>query len=481
MYARLRVAAATVLGLLLLAFGAAVLTSARMQRAIASPLLDLARTARAISSTRNYSLRAAPASNDEIGVVIRAFNEMLDRIADALERERQAGRLKDEFLATLSHELRTPLTAMLGWTRMMRSSRLDDATQVKALEIIERNARAQATLVEDLLEMSRLKSGRPRLRVREADLAAIIDAALEVIQPAAAAKQLRLNVDVGPRPALTYGDPDRLQQVIWNLLSNAVKFTSPQGQIWVGLERHNGYRVTVADNGAGIEPTFLPVVFEPFRQADATTSREYAGLGLGLAIVKQLVELHGGTISAHSNGRDKGARFEIHLPSVVLPSAESVVGRDASPVGALPAAVVDSSLLRGLHVLVVDDEEDARVLLETALTQYGAQVSTAASAAEALAEIDRRLPDVLVSDISMPHEDGLALIRQVRARVPARGGAIPAVAITACASFSDGRSAKAAGFQAHVVKPFEPSEVATVTAHLAQRDASDPRFTGQLG
>ncbi len=478
MYARLRVAGATVLGLLALAIGAAFLTSARMQRSIASPLLELAATAQAISSTRNYSLRAAPASNDEIGVVMRAFNEMLDRIAEALERERQAGRLKDEFLATLSHELRTPLTAMLGWTRMLRSSRLDPEMHSKALEIIERNARAQSMLVEDLLDMSRIASGRPRLQVREADLAAIIDAAIEVVQPAAAAKQLRLNVEIGARPAPTYGDPDRLQQVVWNLLSNAVKFSRPQGQVSVRLESRDGYHVSVQDTGSGIEPRFLPRVFDPFRQADATSSREYGGLGLGLAIAKQLVELHGGTIEARSEGRDKGATFEVHLPSIVLASEERP-GHERSAAEPRPVATVDGSLLRGLRVLVVDDEEDARGLLETALKQYGASVITAASATEALAEIDRRPPDVLLSDISMPNEDGHSLIRRVRSRPASQGGLIPAVAITACASITGGRDAEAAGFQAYVAKPFELAEVASLTALLGRRSA-DPSLTSQV-
>ena len=324
MYARLRVAAATALGLLLLAFGAAVLTSARIQRSIARPLLQLADTARTISTTRNYALRAAVESDDEIGVVVRSFNEMLDRIGEALERERQAGRLKDEFLATLSHELRTPLTAMLGWTRMLRSSRLEPAMQTRALEIIERNARAQASLVEDLLDMSRIVSGRPRLRIVDTDLAAVVDAAVEVVQPAATAKRLRLTIEIGERPAMTSGDAGRLQQVVWNLLSNAVKFTPPEGHIHVRLRRDNGYRLSVTDTGAGIEPGFLPIVFEPFRQIDGTSSREYGGLGLGLAIAKQLVELHGGTIEARSHGRGTGSTFEVYLPSVVPAADEHV-------------------------------------------------------------------------------------------------------------------------------------------------------------
>jgi len=464
MYARLRVAVATVLGLLLLAFGAAFLTSARMQRSIARPLLELADTAHAISNTRNYALRAAAASNDEIGVVMRAFNEMLDRIGEALERERQVGRLKDEFLATLSHELRTPLTAMLGWTRMLRSSKLDAAMQARALEIIERNARAQASLIEDLLDMSRIVSGRPRLRVADVDLAAVVDAAVDVVQPAASAKRLRLAVDITDRPAMTHGDAGRLQQVVWNLMSNAVKFTPPDGRIDVRLERGNGYRLSVCDTGPGIEPPFLPIVFEPFRQIDGTSSREYGGLGLGLAIAKQLVELHGGTIEARSGGRGTGATFEVYLPSIVPAAAEHAAPhRSLEPE---PPARIDRSLLRGMRVLVVDDEEDARALLETALTQYGAEVLTASNAAEALAEIERHQPDVLVSDIGMPTEDGHSLIRKLRLRPRSEGGGIPAIAVTAYASIADRHAAEAAGFQAHVAKPFEIAEIASLAATL---------------
>jgi len=470
MYDRIRVAGVTILVLLLLATGAAFLISARIQQSIASPLLQLADTAHAISQSRDYTLRAPSGSNDEIGVVMRSFNEMLDRITEALERERQAGRLKDEFLATLSHELRTPLTAMLGWTRMLRSSRLDAAMQAKALEIIERNARAQAVLVEDLLDMSRIVSGKPRLQIGEADLAAIVDAAVEVVQPAAAAKRLDLKVEIDSRPAMSYGDAGRLQQVVWNLLSNAVKFTPPDGQIRVRLERDNGYTLSVQDTGSGIEPRYLPIIFEPFRQADGTSSREYGGLGLGLAIVKQLVELHGGTIEAHSLGHGTGATFEVHLPSVVPARGAALVPHRSSQ--SLPPSRVDESLLRGLRVLVVDDEEDARVLLETALTQHGADVTTASSAADALAEIERHPPDMLLSDIGMPHEDGYFLIREVRARPHASGGGIPAIAITAYATASDRLAVEAAGYQAHVAKPFELSEIAQLVAALGHTTGS---------
>ena len=495
-YDRLRIGGATVVGLLLIAVGAGFLIAARMQRAIASPLLHLADTARAISTSRDYSLRAVPTSNDEVGVVVHAFNDMLDRIAQrttdlskanaelereveerrrveaertaALERERDANRLKDEFLATLSHELRTPLNAVLGWTRVLRATRVEPATEQRALESIERNARAQARLIEDLLEISRIVTGRLRLQVQDTDLAAIVEAAVEVVMPAALAKRLQLSIELDSKPALTMGDPDRLQQVVWNLLSNAVKFTPPDGRVTVRLERSHGYRLVVTDTGPGIDPKFLPYVFEPFRQADGTASREHGGLGLGLAIAKQLVELHGGTIHAHSAGRGSGATFEVRLPSMVMSPASRPI-TDA-PIAALPPSSIDSSLLRNVRVLVVDDEEDTRMLLLLALSQYGAEVFTASNADDAMAEIERHKPDVLLSDIGMPHEDGYTLIRRVRAQ-PSRGANIVAVALTAYATDQDRSDAMAAGFQAHVAKPFEPYEVARLVARLTREGA----------
>jgi signal transduction histidine kinase/ActR/RegA family two-component response regulator len=470
MYERLRVFMGTMFGLLVLAVAAAILTGTRMQRSIASPLLQLADTARTISTSRDYSLRATPQSNDEIGTVINAFNEMLDRTVEALERERTANRLKDQFLATLSHELRTPLNAVLGWTRVLRSARLEETAQSKALEAIERNARVQALLIEDLLDMSRIASGTPRLDFHAADLAAIVDASVEVIRPAAFAKRVRLEVEIRTRPAMTHGDSGRLQQVVWNLLSNAIKFTPPEGQVSILLERRGGYRVSVRDTGAGIDASFLPLVFEPFRQADGTITREHGGLGLGLAIAKQLVELHGGTIEAGSAGRGEGATFDVYLPSVIAAPAQ---GDMHDPVcDALPAMRMDDRLLDGLHVLVVDDEEDARELLATTLTRYGAEVTTAASAATAWTEIERHPPDVLLSDIGMPDQDGYTLVRQLRLRPPLRGGGIPAVAITAYASVNDRLAAESAGYQAHVAKPFEPSEVARLVATLGRSPSS---------
>jgi signal transduction histidine kinase/ActR/RegA family two-component response regulator len=501
LWARLQVGTATLAGLLLLAIAAAFVVAQRMQRAVTDPLLALAGTAKAVSGTRDYSLRATPGSKDEIGVVVAAFNDMLDRIAErttelsranselqreveerrrveaertaALERERDANRLKDEFLATLSHELRTPLNAVLGWTRVLRSMRAEPATEARALESIERNARAQARLIEDLLEVSRIVTGKLRLQVRETDLALIVDAAVEIVQPAATAKQLTVSVHIGDRPAMTAGDPDRLQQVIWNLLSNAVKFTPPGGQVTVRLERHGGYRLSVQDSGAGIDARFLPFVFEPFRQADGTASREHGGLGLGLAIAKQLVELHGGTIEARSAGKGSGATFEVVLPSVIV-SARERPGRDRLAVPR-PPEPIDPALLCNLHVLVVDDEEDARVLLETALRQYGADVSPASSVAEAFEAIDRQAPDVILSDIGMPHEDGYSFLRRLRARPVSQGGAIPAVAVTAYASEADRSSTQAAGYETHVSKPFEPAEIARLVARLASTASSRRR------
>jgi signal transduction histidine kinase/CheY-like chemotaxis protein len=493
---RLRIGGITAGALLLLAIATAFLIAQRMQRAIASPMLQLADTARAISASRDYGLRAAPGSHDEVGVVVLAFNDMLDRIAErdtelsranaeleseveerrrveaertaALARERDANRLKDEFLATLSHELRTPLNAVLGWTRVLRAAHVEPATHTRALESIERNARAQARLIEDLLEVSRIVTGKLRIQVRPVDLAALVDAAVEVVQPAAMAKKIALHVTVAVRPAMTSGDPDRLQQVVWNVLSNAVKFTPAEGSVTVRLERMHGYRLTVSDSGPGIEPRFLPHVFEAFRQADGTASREHGGLGLGLAIAKQLVELHGGTIEAHSGGRGTGATFEIFLPSIV-PAPSPEAPREIVSAAAPAPAVVNGEMLRNVHVLVVDDEEDARLLLETTLSQYGADVTIAASAAEALQAIERAVPDILLSDVGMPHEDGYSLIRRVRARPAAAGGAIPAVAITAYASANDRLAALSAGFQAHVAKPFEPREIAALVAQLGRR------------
>ena len=451
---RLSVLGGIMTALLAFAVLVAALVGHRMQRTIADPLLALANTARVVSETKNYSLRGVVKSNDEVGTVVRSFNDMLDRVEERNAELSQANRLKDEFLATLSHELRTPLNAILGWIRIVRSADLAPETRTRALESIERNAGLQARLIEDLLEVSRIVTGKLHLQTRRADLATIVDAAVEIVQPAATAKNIRLNAVTVVRPAMTKGDPDRLQQVVWNLLSNAVKFTPPGGTINLRLSRDRGYLLTVSDDGIGIDPAMLPQMFQPFRQLDASPTRQQGGLGLGLAIVRQLVELHGGTVSARSQGAGTGATFEVRLPSV-LP-ADEPHRHEPTPV---PDPALPSRLLSGIDVLVVDDEEDARELLKTVFDSHGAAVTAVASVAEALREVERSVPQVIVSDIGMPTEDGFSLMRRIRARPARAGGNVPAVALTAYASASDRDAALAAGFQAHVAKPFEPDAV----------------------
>jgi len=463
---RLRVGAAAVATFLLIALAASFLIARRIQHVIAAPLLELAGAARTISTGQDDSVRVTPTSNDEVGVVIQAFNAMLDRISERNAELSRANHLKDEFLATLSHELRTPLGAVLGWTRVLRTTGAEGATRERGLEAIERNARAQSRLVEDLLEISRIVTGKLRIQVRPVDLAEIIDAAIEVVRPAAAAKQIALTTEIAVRPAMTSGDPDRLQQVAWNLISNAVKFTTPGGAVRIRLTRNAGYRIVVTDTGKGIDSRFLPHVFDAFRQADGTTTREHGGLGLGMAIARELVELHGGTIKARSDGDGHGSTFQVDLPSVVgdVPAGTEPPARSAGRA----TTAIDRDLLRDLRILVVDDEADARDLIEMALSQYGAIVTTVDSAAAALSEIDRRLPDVLLSDVGMPRQDGFELIRRVRSRPLERGGGIPAIAVTAYASARDRESVLTSGYEAHVAKPFEPEALAQTVAALCR-------------
>ena len=461
---RIAIGGAILTGLLVLAAVVAVVLGARMQRAIATPLLQLAETARAVSNTKDYSLRAVSRSNDEVGAVVQAFNEMLGRVQESTAELSRANRLKDEFLATLSHELRTPLNAVLGWTQVLRASKMPPTTEARALESIERNARAQARLIEDLLEISRIVTGKLRMHVAAVDLAVIIESAIEVVQPAAEAKRITLIKDMQSRPAMTAADPDRLQQVVWNLLSNAVKFTPIGGQVMVRLAHQDGFVVTVSDTGIGIDPIFLPHIFDPFRQADGSLAREYGGLGLGLAIVRQLVELHGGTVAAHSLGTGRGATFEVRLPSE-LPTES--VKRSSKPM-VVPTTAVQPHLLVGVDVLVVDDDEDARELLRTTLSSYGARVTAVASSAEATRALERSVPDVMVSDLGMPGEDGYALIRRVRSRPSAAGGLVPAIALTAYASDADREATRIAGYHAHVAKPFDPSELAQLIHQFAR-------------
>jgi signal transduction histidine kinase len=405
-------------------------------------------------------------ANRELSNEIAERRRIEEERAQLLVREQQANRLKDEFLATISHELRTPLNAVLGWARVLRSTDLPSALRTRALESIERNASAQARLIDDLLEVSRIVTGKLRLKVRPMDLAQVIDAAMEVVRPAAEARGIRLERRYRRRPWPTQGDPDRLQQIAWNLLSNAVKFTSPGGTVRVELDREGTLdRIAVHDTGKGIDPSFLPHVFAPIRQADASTTRDQGGLGIGLAIVRQLTELHGGTVKAESDGAGLGATFV-----VLLPSHDPVM---ATRQGAASASTPETHVpdLSRTRVLVVDDDADARELLTATLGYYGADVVAAENASEALALIPELRPDVVLSDIGMRGEDGYALIRRVRALPPGRGGVVPAIALTAYAATNDRARSLAAGFQMHVPKPFDPLELARVVERLVDSTA----------
>lgn len=378
-----------------------------------------------------------------------------------------ANRAKDAFLATISHELRTPLSPILCWSRMLREGALDGSQSCQALEAIERNARAQARLIEDLLDVSRIVSGKLRLDVCPVEVQPVIQAAIEVVRPAADAKNIRLQAVLDTASATVSGDPQRLQQVVWNLLSNAIKFTPKGGRVQVVLERVNSHvEIAVVDNGPGISPEFLPRVFERFQQADNTDTREHGGLGLGLAIVRHIVELHGGNVRVESPGPGRGAVFTVTLPLAAvtraLPPAER---RHPTAVDTPPRRPYPE--LNGLRVLVVDDEPDSNETLRTLLTRCHAEVQTAASSAQALEISGNWRPDVLLSDIGMPDEDGYTLLNKLRAR-GGDFGRIPAIALTAYASPDDRVRALEAGFQMHVPKPVEPIELVTVVANVAR-------------
>jgi signal transduction histidine kinase/ActR/RegA family two-component response regulator len=362
----------------------------------------------------------------------------------------QANQVKDEFLAVLSHELRSPLNPILGWTKLLRTQQLSPEKVDQALATVERNAKLQAQLIEDLLDISRMLRGKLSLNIAPVDLAAVIQGAIETVQLAASSKSIQIQTLLQLPKKTLLGDANRLQQVVWNLLSNAVKFTPNQGQITIRLEDWDRQiQIQVSDNGKGINPDFLPHIFEYFRQADSSTTRQFGGLGLGLAIARQIVELHGGTIQAESPGEGLGATFTVRLPVATVTSE--------SPTA--PEPLAQTANLAGLHILVVDDEPDMRSLAEFILLQQGAQVTVASSAAEALFAVSQFVPHVLLCDIGMPEMDGYALMQQIRARSPEAGGKIPAIALTAYAGEYDRRQALAAGFQRHISKPVEPDEL----------------------
>ena len=375
--------------------------------------------------------------------------------------------IKDEFLATLSHELRTPLNAVLGWSGVLLARGGNDPDLLRGLETIARNARAQAQLIEDLLDMNRIVSGKVRLDVQRMDLAPIVESVLESVRPSADGKGIRLRKTIDPNAGPVFGDPNRLQQIVWNLVNNAVKFTPKGGKVDVLLQRVNSHvEITVHDSGIGIAPAFLPHLFERFRQADSSTTRKYGGLGLGLSIVKQLVELHGGTVSASSPGTDQGATFVVSLPFRAV--HESDPSSRAHPKSGHPSSRESAEVsLAGLTVLVIDDEVDARELVQSLLCDVGAEAIIAGSADEGLELLKARRPHVIVSDIGMPDRDGYQFMRDVRALTPEQGGRTPAIALTAFARSEDRTRAMLAGYQVHVSKPIEPDELVATIKSLA--------------
>ena len=387
-----------------------------------------------------------------------------------------ANRMKDEFLATVSHELRTPLTAIMGWSHMLRKGKLDETTLARAVETIDRNAKSQAQLVEDILDVSRMIMGKLRLNIGPVDLASVINAAIDSVQLAADSKGIELKVTLDPSARHTLGDSSRLQQVVWNLLSNAIKFTPSGGRIEVSLERANGQlQIRVSDSGCGISTDFLPFVFDRFRQADGTPTRTHGGLGLGLAIVRHLVELHGGTVHADSSGEEKGATFTISLPPAT--DQKRAKGRKRETATLLAAKAINDEApllpsLEGMKLLVVDDDQDTLQILSLMLEDQKARVQAASSVAEALEVLQWYEPDVLVSDLGMPGEDGYALIEKLRALDVKSGKHTPAVALTSYVRVADRTRALSAGFNMFVPKPIEPSELITAIANLAE--AAEP-------
>ncbi len=437
-----------------------------VSHAIAKPIARLAAAARAMQEGR-FDQPTGVGGPTEVRQLAHAFSSMARSIGDLVQREHTArleaeaaSCLKDEFLATLSHELRTPLTAILGWASIVTRGHADETRAAHAMRAIERSARTQARLVDELLDVSRLVSGQMRLNLSAVSLNAVVDDALEGARPAAEAKKLEL-VKRSDAPMHTIrADAGRLQQVVWNLLSNAVRFTPPGGRIEVSLrEVDDQAEVRVTDTGIGIHPDFVPHVFERFRQGDSSTTRTHGGLGLGLAIVRHLVELHGGTVGAESAGEGRGATFVVRLPiradmPVLVPSAD-LVGRRDGP-----------TTLHGTRVLVVDDDPDAREILRAMLEDAGATVATTASAGETRALMGQLRPDLLIADIGMPNEDGYSLIRSVRALESDLTGHVPAIALTAHARAEDIDRAFASGFQVHVAKPVEASHLLSTIATL---------------
>ena len=470
--ARLRTQGAAVAVIVLAGLALSFLLSYLLERSVGRPIVALAGTARDIAERGDYSIRARRTTRDEIGLLVDAFNRMLDEIersqrerAELLEREQEANRLKDEFLATLSHELRTPLNAIVGWVHLLRTGKLPDEERQHALERIDRNAHAQARLVQDLLDVSRITTGKLRLDIHEMDFAAVITNAIDACRPAADARQVNIATQFsGVFP--TCGDPDRLQQVVWNLITNAVRFTPAGGRVTISLTRSDGTdTLRVRDTGAGIEPQFVPYVFEPFRQADAASTRAHGGLGIGLTIVRRLTEMHGGTVEVASDGPGLGATFTVKVPvrhTRVVTAGQFEAARAAS--------------LSGANVLVVDDDPDTLELLESTLKMAGARPLPAASVAEALHVVgDGHVVDAVVSDIAMPGQDGYTLMALLKDRL---GSAMPGatLALTAYAGAGDRKRALDAGFREHLAKPINPDVLVQTLEDLLAANYTPPEL-----
>lgn len=392
-----------------------------------------------------------------------ARGHLLVRAERARAEAEAANRMKDEFLATLSHELRTPLTSLLGWSSVLREAKRDQKVLNQGLEAIDRNARVQAQLIDDLLDVSRIVSGKLNLDVRPLDISSVTRAAINVVRPAADAKNISLAFSTEPGLGAISADSARLHQIVWNLLSNAVKFTPQGGKITIRLEQDGSHaRINVKDTGRGIEPEFLPRVFDRFLQADSSTTRSFGGLGLGLAIVRHLVELHGGTVSAESDGVGRGATFSATFP-LLTDRAEPIAHSGECGAGEIRS-------LDGLRVLLVDDEPEAREIISTVIGRTGAEVKTCISASDALTKLAEWRPDVILSDIAMPEEDGYSFIGKVRSLPREKGGETPAAALTAYARDEDRVEALAAGYQMHIAKPIGASQLVNMVAKLAGRE-----------
>ncbi|MET0551602.1 MAG: response regulator [Vicinamibacteria bacterium] len=432
--------------------------------------------------SRWFEIVADPVLDEsvEVSAVVTTVKDITDRRAadakleallaseqSARQEAEQVNRVKDEFLATLSHELRTPLNAIVGWTHILKTGPLDAVRTQQAIDTIARNAHLQAQLISDILDVSRIIAGKLRLELRPVDMADVVQSALETVRPAAEAKGIRIDCVLDPAAGPLTGDGARLQQVAWNLLSNAIKFTPRGGRVGVRIERVNSStRLTVEDNGPGVAPDFLPHVFERFRQGDSSSTRPYGGLGLGLAIVRHLVELHGGIVDAANRTDGSGAIFRVTLPSPAL-FAAAFEAQPETEVRAEERSWTPSGRpLAGVSVLVVDDDEDARNLLQFVLERSGAVVITVASAAEAVVALRERRPDALLADIEMPGEDGYSLMAKVRALPAEEGGAVPAAALTAYAGAQDRLRALQAGYQHHVAKPVSPADVTLAVVTL---------------